>query len=400
MNKKTEQIINIPKSFEKIAALDDRVFKNIFRSEIRGSFLINIKSCVVKELGPIAFRLYDFHLTDEKMLTGIDNNAEYEICKMIVGVHHANTIFKTKEERSALEKSQEYKDQITKQVAENVLLRFYAGSFFRNKELFAGERFIYYPVPYLLFVLCARMNKLFGENGVGSPSAFWISQIMIKALASLTLLEDNFLDSSYMPCRTVIEIFVKLLLFWRHPKLFETAAMFADFDLDKTCCSQTYSAEFESLYAKRKSKKTNRAEYMHFGFVDGVEDYHAVVEHAPYSINGILTYLLHDADANTSLFLGSIKRLHTMCHGYAHGNVVLAKYPLLHYFEISMILGEIVPKAYVMLCNEMQVDTSIPTCDGSCDVLSRFDDEFLLLKEQYRMRSSENFDLERDKTKG
>ncbi len=228
------------------------------------------------------------------------------------------------------------------------------------------------------------MNK----HGTKSKSAYWFSLIMNKSTAALTLLEDRFLDTAYMPCRTVIEMYIKLLLFRKHQNLFAESAKFTYYDLDKTCCSQTYNDEFKAAFKKRKCAKTSMLDFLHYGFVDAVDDYHSVVKQTPYSVNGILQYLCHDADAETSALLERLKRLYTMCHGYTHGNVITAKYPLLHYFEISLILGEIVPSIYLMLCADIGIDTNI----DDFDILQRFETEFSLLKEQYNARSTENFE--------
>lgn len=384
---------NFQRQIEQINNMNQRTLKDMFRNEIRGSFLIDIKCRVQAIIAPVIFQLYDFNFTEEKMLTGSDNCIEYEICKAVIGVHHANTIFLTKEERSTKEKNAEYKEQITKQVAENILLRQYAGAFFRSKSFILGERYIYYPVPYLLFVLCTRMNEIFQQYGGRNESAFWLSLIMNKSMAALTLLEDHFLDSAYMPCRTVIEMFVKLTLFRKHPQLFAIGKLFANYDLDKTCCSQEYNEEFNAAFAKRKHTKATKLEFMHYGFVEYIDDYFNIVKQTPYSINGILQYLLHDVDDESVALFEQLKRLYIMCHGYIHGNVITAKYPLLHYFEISLILGEIILRCYKMLCEDIGIASTIV----EFDILGRFDAEFSLLKQQYDARSTENFEIEQSK---
>ena len=84
-----------------------------------------------------------------------------------------------------------------------------------------------------------------------------------------------------------------------------------------------------------------------------------------------------------------------MCHGYAHGNVTIAKYPTLHYFEISLILGEIIPRVYSMVCE----DYGLPLEMEGYNILNRFDSDFSILKGQYDNRCTELFELELSKTK-
>ena len=74
---------------------NNRTLKELFKGYIIGSFLIDIKYRVIKELGEKLLTLYDFnfqhHIND--LVTPKDTNSEYDICKHIVGVHRANTIF-------------------------------------------------------------------------------------------------------------------------------------------------------------------------------------------------------------------------------------------------------------------------------------------------------------------
>ena len=97
----------------KIEQQNNRTIKELFKGYIKGSFLIDIKYRVIKELGVKLLTLYDFnfqhHIND--LVTPKDTNSEYDICKHIVGVHRANTIFLTSEERIQKEKDEKYKCQ-------------------------------------------------------------------------------------------------------------------------------------------------------------------------------------------------------------------------------------------------------------------------------------------------
>ena len=78
-----------------------------------------------------------------------------------------------------------------------------------------------------------------------------------------------------------------------------------------------------------------------------------------------------------------------MCHSYTHGNVGISKYPLLHYFELSIILGTIVPHTYELLVNRLNCDNKILDVD-ILDVLSK---DYQKVFEQYQKKSTENFEL-------
>ena len=70
---------------EKIHATNERTLKDMFHDEIRGSFLIDIKSRVETTIAPVMLQLYDFNFNEEKIITGADNCIEYEICKAVIG---------------------------------------------------------------------------------------------------------------------------------------------------------------------------------------------------------------------------------------------------------------------------------------------------------------------------
>ncbi len=386
-----------PELFEHIKANSknrNRVFKKLFANEINGSFLISTMGDVLGILGEEIIKLYDFDFSEEKLWTGFDNVVDYEICKMIVGVHHAHNLFNSKEDIVSCEIDIDYKNMLVEQVTDEVRLRQYSAKIFRQNPVMQGERFIYYPVPYLLFVLCSRISEIVRQNYPNTSSSHWIALIAFRSLAALTLMEDGFLDAAYSPCRTIIEDYLKLSLCFKNSPLFKEISKFESFEIDHSCCSQKYPKAFNDLYAGRKNKNyCSKSDFLHYGFVDCIDNYHAVVNSHPYSIPGIIDYLKYNADNASRDSLEQLSVFYKMCHGYIHGAVIGSNYPQLHYFEISMILGEIIPRVYEKLCDEFCVEKTV----NGIDVPGRFKEEFALLKEQYKNKSTEKFELEQGK---
>lgn len=384
----------IPNDMRKISEAinrqHDQVIKQIFRDKIKPGFLINMKYRVLNK-ADLTFiqNVFNLNFGPETGVVDSDNAVDYDICRHIVGTHKSNTIFMTPEERSFKEKDEEYKEQLANQVVARLRVRKLGSVFFRNKPLVLGEDYIYYSVPYELFVLCVRMGQIVSTCDQSLPNVPAISRVMNKSLAALSLIEDGFFDSAYPLCRSVIELYLKLLLVKDNETLTHEMFRFANFDLDKTCCSQEYSDEFNQLYENKKGKtKTGKVEFLQYGFVDCIPDYHQIVTFNPYSIGGIMKYLLHDACDEDAYDLERLDYLYKMCHGYTHGNVVTARFPLLHYFELSLILGIIVPNTYRMLCDICDSEYSI----NETAVLNEFNRDFALLNEQFKKRSTENFE--------
>lgn len=53
-----------------------------------------------------------------------------------------------------------YRKHLTEEVVEKMKLHRYGSFFFRKRALIQGREFLYYPVPYELFVLCMRAHEL------------------------------------------------------------------------------------------------------------------------------------------------------------------------------------------------------------------------------------------------
>lgn len=78
-----------------------------------------------------------------------------------------------------------------------------------------------------------------------------------------------------------------------------------------------------------------------------------------------------------------------MCHGYTHGSTIHVKYPLLQYFEISMMLYYVIRNIFSEICNMDKIGGS----NDNTNIIEILDRDFNILEEQYRIRSTEKFDL-------
>ena len=82
-----------------IAEQNNVALERVFKGRIKGRFLIDIKDQVMKDLGlESLLKYYDFRWSDERMITGIGEAAEYDICRMIVGIHRAHSVFLSDDE--------------------------------------------------------------------------------------------------------------------------------------------------------------------------------------------------------------------------------------------------------------------------------------------------------------
>lgn len=370
-----------------IAEQNNVALKHVFGGKIRGNFLIKIKDQVLKELGPENLRKYfNFYWSDVEMITGTGEAPEYDICRIIVGIHRAYSIFLSKQEIRENEKSERYRKQLVSETIEKIRLRLYASVYFRRKILFSGEEFLYYPLPYELFAMAVKMGDLL-KDGYNLKCWQLYYGILHNVLSALSLMEDNLLGGAYPLCRGAIEMYVKLLVLNRQPALYADYEKFRMYEVEQSCCSQKYPEDFYELFNTRSCQNVkSKADYLHFGWVDFIHEYHSIVKQIPYSVYGLIAFL-KSKNEDKIPELERLEYFYKSCHAYTHGSVQMAVYPLLHYFEISIMLYYVIRGTFLILCGEKSVDSKV---DGN-DVILMIDRDFRILWKQYIKRSTEKF---------
>lgn len=383
--------INAIEFAQNIQSANNKALRELFKTKINSSFLIKIKSMVLLKLGPDLFRYYPIRFDNATMVSGNEETPEYDICRIIIGVHRHHSIFLSEHEIRKMQRSEAYQTRLVTEVIEKIQLREFGSTYFRKKQLLLGDEFLYFPVPYELFAMCARSIYLMHNDShtiSDSLLAFDYHNILRTALSSLTLLEDNLLSSAYPLCRGMIEQYLKVLILKRHPEHYQHFEKFRQFEIDQSCCSQNYPDAFIHLYNKRCLPSCDsKVNYLHYGWLDEIKEYTTQKPHR-YSIYGILEYLMHDADDSQCEVLNQIAKLYKMCHGYTHGSALFVKYPLLQYFEISIMLFHIVTAVFNNIHEILNVDL-LPEDKLLLDILNR---DYSILSKQYSIRTGSLFD--------
>ena len=372
---------------EKFHREQRKALKNAFSGKITGNFLLEVLNDIV---APLALtgklqELFDWLPTPENMVTGGMEHFDYEICRYIVGAHRFNTIFVSDHERAKLESNPTYKTELEKTVAEHIRLRPFVGRYFRNKQLLQGDEFIFYSLPHDLFAIA--INALANVESAKSYKDFFVS-IFNKSLAVLALLEGNFTDNSFGICRSLIELYAKMMLVITCPEVLTRHDEFLRYDVDRNACGQSWPKEFIKKFDNRKWKKCNsKGDFLHFGFVDEIPGYFDVIggEYA-YSISGVLTYLAKTYGED-GVGYEHLKKHYAFCNGFAHGNTLRCEYPLNDYFNAMVILAPILIHTYKLFCVETGIDGKI---DGF-DIISESEKDYAKTVEQFNNRTTEKF---------
>ena len=374
---------------------NEKALCHLFAGQIKANFLLSIKSRVIETIGNDIPKYFDFNASLAKMAMGVDDmlTMDYEICKIIVGIHRSNMVFIDDNTRRIKETNSDYCTQLVDDVIDHIKLRPFASAFFRKMPIIKGESFIYFPLPYDLFAISIQMNYLLSTNEaikkMDTRLRIYFVQIANKCAAALSMLEDNFLDNAYPICRGIIELYLKLIAVLSYPNIKDKFFHFADYEIRQACCEQEYPDEFNRLFDNRISKfGKNKVNYLHFGWVDDIPDYHKIVKTNPYTMDGLFTFITTIANDEDNPLFAHLEMLYKMCHGYTHGSVSGSKYPLLHYFEISSMLYYTIEHSYRLLCDILETSTNI----ADIDIITKTDKDYCIMTEQYNKRSTENFE--------
>lgn len=370
-----------------IAEQNNVALERVFKGRIKGRFLIDIKDQVMKDLGlESLLKYYDFRWSDERMITGIGEAAEYDICRMIVGIHRAHSVFLSDDEIRKNERSRRYRQQLVLETMEKIRLRFYGSVYFRKNTLLHGEEFLHYPLPYELFAMSSKMSEMLMDGHIIHCGQLYYG-VVYNGLSALSLLEGNLLGTAYPLCRGAIEMYIKLLILNTRTEYYDWYEKFRMFEVEYSC-RQAYPEEFSALFEKRDCQDSKaRADYLHFGWVDFIEGYHETVRKFPYSIYGIITFL-KEKNEDRILALERLESFYKSCHAYTHGSIQTAKYPVLHYFEISIMLYYVIRDTFLLICGEKGVEALV----NGDDIISMIDRDFAVLYGQYEIRSTDLFE--------
>lgn len=374
-----------PDQVEKFKRMHNKQIKEMFRGKINRNFLIEMFYGVFEELCRTneVSKIFNIGLDQQSIIKADHDSIDYEICRYIVGAHRSNTIFLSETELSNIQKNNEYKKKLKNDVLVNIRLRNYAGYYFRKKQIIAGDEFIFFNLPHDLYALCINANL--NLNKKCDYRMFYVA-IFNKALAALSLVENNFVDVAYPSCRAVIELYLKLLILKYNPNVLKDYDRFENYDIHRNVCTLEWADDFLNEYENKKYPG-QKGEYLHFGWVDHIEDYSKLVTGKyKYSISGLSQYISKKHPAVSKYYM-ELSNFYQICNTYAHGNRTKCIYPLNDYFMVCEMLGSIIPHVYKMLCEDIDIDEKIE----GFDVLQKAEEDLKILCEQNKKKTTAEF---------
>lgn len=368
-------------------------YKKIFANKIKENFLAKVLYRVEESSNELDLKeLFDFKFNILEMIEYLDL-FYYEICENIIGIHSSNNIFLNHDERKNKEKNEEYIKNLALKSIEQLKLRKYSSSFFSEKQIIPGDDFLFFPVPYKLFSIVTNVTKALENVRYDYEFRELYFNIFNKAIAVLVLLGDNLLDSCYPIARGIIELYLKLIILKLNPSLIHEHNWFVDLEIKINCSGKNYGKNFNEKWKNRTNKHCNKKiEYLHYGWLDAIQDYHKNCGNKAYSPSGLFNYLQYKYDIANNKYkevLIYLNDLYKISHSYTHGNIGNTAYPLLNYFEISIILYIILTHSYKMFCEDLELSANIE----GIDICASLDEDISILIDQYKKRSTKNFEM-------
>lgn len=202
-------------------------------------------------------------------------------------------------------------------------------------------------------------------------------------------MENNIIDMAYPICRELIETYIKYLCLLGKPKALKMRDELVDEEINHNVCENDFSEKFIMMYNKKNGATNSKLHFLHYGFVDKINDYYDVVNKndSPYSITSILKYIKKVIQWDKKENIEILERYYNMCHTYVHGNCNNA-YPLNGYLELSDVLYIVTIDIFKSICNELKEDYTI---DGM-NIIKHIEESYDSLQEQIENRKTELFD--------
>lgn len=276
--KQLEEMMNAAKKFNEE---ENKALKKLFAGKIKQNFLIEIKEMIFHrtDYTQLLNTQYDsFNMSMESILHGKDNSS-LDMCKFITMIHFFNTLIMDNSQRAICQEDEEYKLKLCNQVIEAIKIRNVA-LINNSKESLEG----YYPLTYAIYALNNYMSIQFdilmnkkqfpkGKNGIFKSQLHF--KMLSKIKAVLILVDNNLIEESFNPLRSLVELFMIYLALFDAKK--EAVDKYMNHvDLQFKYQTATSKSEFLNTNFKYIDSNINKVDYMNFGWLDSILEYNYI----------------------------------------------------------------------------------------------------------------------------
>ena len=363
---------------------NNQALKNLFKNEIKESFLIQVLEKIKKEHPDIAnYYRNAFNMNIENILQGSDDRIDYDICCHIVGVHKSNILFLRDDEKGNLQNDNNYRQKLADKVYEHIKLRQYGSSFFRNLSFMAGDKFLFFNLGYDLFVTTMKLCEIVDTEPVKkSKMHMFYTSIILELISVLTLIENGLLMQAFPQCRNLIELYFKYEVLFDNQKEIKEYNKFTGYEIDYAC-NYEFPKEFLDKYDSHK-EEVSIFDYLHYGWIDSIFDFNYLGKDKKYSIPGLYNYIKMKHKDNNNI--DELKELHNRCHMFSHGSTISKAFPIQTYFEMMPILFYIIRAVTIDISNILKEKIS----DNNIDLIKLIEQDWKEFTNKSKILNIEN----------
>lgn len=358
--------------------------KYIFKNEIKQSYLITILKMVRNEYKDIQnYYPSILNISPASLMMSDNTDMDYDICCHIVGIHKFNMMFVDDSKRGDYQKDPKYNANLCEQVYNHIKLRQFGSSFFRTKMMFYGDRFLYFPMGYDVFVAAEYIYNMTNTEEFEQRNLLnFFPSRLFEILSVLTLMENGLLMEAYPHARNLIELYFKYEVLKKNPDALEEYYNFCQYEIDYSS-SNDFNENFLKKYEEHK-EKTSKVDYLHFGWIDAIFGFNYLKKSKKYSIKGLYNYLkmMHINEES----IDRLKKLHNACHMFSHGTTISRSYQLETYFELVTIIYNILK---VLLKDACELMHRKPNING-INIETKMDNDWKTFCEKKKFLTEEN----------
>jgi hypothetical protein len=283
-----------------------------------------------------------------KLFTGFDSPA-FELMKIITAIHTFNIIGLSEEEKGNKQRSEEYKNLLCNEVIKELKASPYGPRVKDNNSFNSYSPAFYFCYVTSEYIKEKMMDKeirdrLLDRYGENSSLLFNLLMEICQDIESIiTILEIPAYSQSLALLRSLIDEYFVFSVIACNPKATKDYFQFLEYAnyYDE---NESYSNEFLNRYQKLK-KKVSKLDYLHYGWLDSVEEYSSK-EEKEYKVADLISLL--PKDKKTKDFFS---KQYKFLSKFIHGNYSLNNY---NRTDAPLFISEIIHYILIDVANQYE----------------------------------------------
>lgn len=330
-----------------------KVFREIFSGTIKESFLISMFSKV--EHNPRYLEILSNKLNGEPLFS-IEasirgrNTAPINICKMIVMCHYMNVVRLSDSERTTLQNSDSYKEQLANEVLDMFAVENLAASNFNKSSIEPYMPLIFYISAINNY--CASVHDWATENKVEVSKPYnnefnmnLLHKIIMKVKSCIVLADLASTDDLIVVFRSFIELLMTYFVLWdQNEEVLKKFELFdsATFQYNAV---QTIPDEMKCLMDEFRVEEKHMVKFINYGWLYYLDEYKKVFKGKnSFSLSRLAKILDVKYGHLNETFGSDLYAIYRACNPQTHGTSLT-----MNYLELELHIFKNIGVAYKYL---------------------------------------------------